>query len=263
MLDLSSDPNNKVCSSLSIRFLWVDALCILQGDSRDCGEESQRLWETFRGAYITICAASSTSCQERFLQDRPIHPGLYIKLDSAYGGQTSTQASEKGSSVNCRIITIPRNVLASDQGGQNDIHFMGDISDSRWLHRGWVHQEMAFSRRLLIFGMHLMFIRCSGVKACENGWRARYSSKMLDNLDLVHLRKKPFSHFWADVERFCGKQFTYRTDVLPAMAALARQVHRETRSQYLAGLWRENLANDLLFRISRGYNPADRELLFQ
>ncbi|KAI7776165.1 Neutral alkaline non-lysosomal ceramidase [Diaporthe eres] len=237
----------QVCSSLSIRFLWVDALCILQGDSRDWGEESQRLWETFRGAYITICATSSTSCQERFLQDRPIHPGLNIKLDSAYGGQTSTRTSEKGSSVNCRIIPIPRNVLASDQGGQNDIYFMGDISDSRWLHRGWVHKEMAFSRRLVTFGTHLIFVRCSDVKACENRWRTSHSGIMLDEIDLVDLRKNPFSHFWRDVERFCGKEFTHRTDVLPAMAALARQVHRETKSQYLAGMWRENLANDLLF----------------
>lgn len=83
---------------------------------------------------------------------------------------------------------------------------------------------------------------------------------MLDGLDLVELRKNPFSHFWRDVERFCSKQFTYRTDVLPAMAALARQVHRETGSQYLAGMWRKNLANDLLFQVSSIFIPAARDL---
>lgn len=127
---------------------------------------------------------------------------------------------------------------------------MGDIFDLPWLLRGWVHQEIAFSRRLLIFGKNLMFMRYGDTKVCENGWQFTSSiARVLNKVDLLNLHQRPFSHFAQDAERFCEKELTYRNDSLPAMATLARQVHRQTGSQYLAGLWLENLANDLLYRV--------------
>lgn len=122
-------PHDKVCSRLAIRFLWVDVLCILQGDSRDWGEESQRLGKTFSGAHITICAASASSCQERFLQDRRIQPGLDIKLGTRVGGQSTKRPSESANPVTCRIVPYPMSVLNNYKDGYAWYSgpFVGDI----------------------------------------------------------------------------------------------------------------------------------------
>ncbi|KAH8746586.1 heterokaryon incompatibility protein-domain-containing protein, partial [Diaporthe sp. PMI_573] len=53
----------EVCSKLSIRYLWVDALCILQGrhekEVEDWDHESQQMYNIFGNAFVTICAAFS------------------------------------------------------------------------------------------------------------------------------------------------------------------------------------------------------------
>lgn len=56
--------------ALSVRYLWIDSLCIIQDDSTDWDEESIRMGQIYRNALVTICSVASSSCHEGFL-DRP------------------------------------------------------------------------------------------------------------------------------------------------------------------------------------------------
>jgi hypothetical protein len=56
-----------VIRRLGIRFLWVDALCILQDDSGDKASEISAMWEIYKDAIVTIAAASSASANDGFL----------------------------------------------------------------------------------------------------------------------------------------------------------------------------------------------------
>ncbi|KAG6365413.1 hypothetical protein INS49_007024 [Diaporthe citri] len=60
-----------VARSLEIRSLWIDALCIIQGDGDDWARESATMWQLFQNAYVTIAAAASESFDEGFLARRP------------------------------------------------------------------------------------------------------------------------------------------------------------------------------------------------
>lgn len=59
-----------VTRALSVRYLWIDALCIIQGDGQDWARESQVIGLVYSNAFVTICSLSSSSCLEGFL-DRP------------------------------------------------------------------------------------------------------------------------------------------------------------------------------------------------
>jgi hypothetical protein len=59
-----------VCRALKIQYIWIDALCILQGDKTDWEEQSSQMDKIFQHSYVTICAASSSSCMEGFLHRR-------------------------------------------------------------------------------------------------------------------------------------------------------------------------------------------------
>ncbi|KAH8670419.1 heterokaryon incompatibility protein-domain-containing protein [Tricladium varicosporioides] len=59
-----------VTRTLGIKFLWVDALCVVQDDPVDVDAEVPRMVEIFSGAYFTIAAASATTSREGFLQTR-------------------------------------------------------------------------------------------------------------------------------------------------------------------------------------------------
>jgi hypothetical protein len=62
--------------ALSVPYLWIDALCILQGSNFDWEQNCRDMDKIYGSAYVTLCAASSTSCHEGFLSQR----GLRIRL---------------------------------------------------------------------------------------------------------------------------------------------------------------------------------------
>ncbi|RSL50987.1 hypothetical protein CEP54_011653 [Fusarium duplospermum] len=49
----------KVASHLSIRYIWVDRLCIIQDDPGDWARESRDMWAVFANALLTISADRS------------------------------------------------------------------------------------------------------------------------------------------------------------------------------------------------------------
>jgi hypothetical protein len=56
-----------IARAFSVRYLWVDALCIVQGDHLDWEHESGRMRPLFGNAYFTISGIASNSCHESFL----------------------------------------------------------------------------------------------------------------------------------------------------------------------------------------------------
>lgn len=59
-----------VTRKLGIQYLWVDVLCIIQDSREDKDKEIEKLQDYFSNAYITISAASASSCESGFLQKR-------------------------------------------------------------------------------------------------------------------------------------------------------------------------------------------------
>ncbi|KAK3986478.1 heterokaryon incompatibility protein-domain-containing protein [Cladorrhinum sp. PSN332] len=59
----------QIASLLSIRFIWIDSLCILQDSPRDWEVEATKMETVYAKAQLTIIAAASTSC----------HSGLEIR----------------------------------------------------------------------------------------------------------------------------------------------------------------------------------------
>lgn len=61
-VDLQSVVRNAVtvCQALSVQYLWVDALCIVQGVHGDFKEEAIRMHNVYAGSLFTIVEASST-----------------------------------------------------------------------------------------------------------------------------------------------------------------------------------------------------------
>lgn len=56
-----------VTRKLGKRYLWIDSLCIKQGDIKDWEAEAGKMQNVFRGAYCTIAATSATHSGEGFL----------------------------------------------------------------------------------------------------------------------------------------------------------------------------------------------------
>lgn len=55
---------------LGIRYLWIDALCILQDDSKDWERESAVMAEVYSNPYLTIAATRAVNPYSSLLEDR-------------------------------------------------------------------------------------------------------------------------------------------------------------------------------------------------
>lgn len=273
--DMSAVAHDAVilCRILSIRYLWIDALCILQGPSLEANDDwqtqSESMDEVFSLAYITICAANAPSSQVSFLHRPPI-PRLVIPL----GTRPSLQSKSSPTPFRRLPDHLELTGSTSSRYSLKDPYDV-DYAWSKWHMRGWVHQERELSSRLLIFGQNLVHFQAGKYRACENGWEAGHnlhteratlsecSSGSLPPPAREDGHKDPQTHreyfegFRYSVSRYSWKDLTFEKDRLPGLAGLARRLHKLTGSQYHAGLWEDTLHIDLLFVTERLFK--DRE----
>jgi len=118
----------RVTRELGIRYLWKDALCILQDDGSDRDYQCTQMDNIYGNAYVTICSASSANCEEGFvfkkdktpaIRMRPIHPDVNPTLFA----------------INfLSFITMPQKTLIKRNGMQGDGPFRkgwGQVASSR------------------------------------------------------------------------------------------------------------------------------------
>ena len=125
-----------VTISLGIKYLWIDALCIIQDDNDDKGRELGKMSMIYSCALVTLVASRAEAVQKGFLQDRPIGniPG--------FGLRGHLPASEP-----C-VFLIPRqdfeNMGRSDISKANKASYISQ--------RAWCFQERLLSPRIIDFG---------------------------------------------------------------------------------------------------------------
>ena len=219
---------------LGMRFLWIDALCIVQpdayGDDTDWNTEGPRMGTTYQNAICNIAATCADSAKDGFLS----------KTDSKRIGAAPCQVFQHMSSgdMNVRLLKPV------------SIKFNQALTSSALNKRGWVTQERLLSRRVLHFTLQGVIWECGS--ALEHGhtnvlevttsvsglnWSARFGNGP---------RQATWMYFVADYSK---TEFTNSEDRLVALSSLASLVHRKFNSDdlYCAGLWKSRLPEDLLW----------------
>ncbi|KIW99523.1 uncharacterized protein Z518_11262 [Rhinocladiella mackenziei CBS 650.93] len=81
-----------VAPRLSIPYLWVDALCIIQDDKVDWENEFSLMGLIFSSAYITISSLASSTCRSGFIQRSPhfSSANLSSEVDDWFSSSWST-----------------------------------------------------------------------------------------------------------------------------------------------------------------------------
>lgn len=61
---------------IGLRYLWVDAMCIVQDDGDDMVEQIGQMHAVYRSAYVTISAATAATSKEVPLHYYPVKPNV-------------------------------------------------------------------------------------------------------------------------------------------------------------------------------------------
>ncbi|KAH7069813.1 heterokaryon incompatibility protein-domain-containing protein [Paraphoma chrysanthemicola] len=235
-IDIGSLPQSiqdsiRIVRSISIKYLWVDALCIVQDDTLDVSRQIGAMAGIYGDAYVTIVASSASCASEGYLH--------------------SHQVSKKS-------VNLPFRVSQEDFG----IIGAQPSSQPQWIQRGiptklepineraWTLQEQMLGNRLLLYNSDtLVWKYVTLTKNVDHSLCMPTPSLVLYS-ELSHRfseNPKLAAGSWRDIlMEYTSRKATMIEDRLPAIAALAERFE-PLLGPYFAGLWERTLTDDLLW----------------
>ncbi|KAK4180820.1 heterokaryon incompatibility protein-domain-containing protein [Triangularia setosa] len=238
-LDQSLQDAVQVARQVRIRYLWIDALCILQddedgqGNNPDKAHEISRMSSYYGRATLTILAASASRAVDGFLQRRK-------------------------PATNFNMAPTRIQLLWSDNNNNNpvkvhNIFFVKQPTNpivEPITTRGWTLQESLLSRRILIYGFNQLYWSCLNSFAGCGGQIANLTDRTIPGIESLvpgvypigSLVDQPVYSQWNSIVKTYTKRFLSQSgDKLWAISAIASHIiqvsaHRGEKPAYAAGL---------------------------
>jgi hypothetical protein len=208
---------------LGFRYLWVDALCIIQNCVIDKHKEISRMSSIYKNATITIAASSSESAADGFLSKtiQPYCPDLEFHVSMSNGKMGTVYLSAQAYEPKHHLDT-----------------------------RGWTLQEFMLSSRMLLFSDYELLWQCKEVDLQSvSGGGLEYTQP---------LEALPWTVFDDDTEPYFGsvdldkiylwktiiQQYTERNlkepdDRLNAIMGITCELETLWHDENIYGLWKK------------------------
>jgi hypothetical protein len=228
-----------ITRKLGLRYVWIDSLCIIQDSPSDWEQEAARMADVYKGSYITIAATSAISSHDGFLK-RPARTQPLAKVPYLHKDSGKLEGH-----FNLR--------LTDAHWAENS--FDKHIEESVWNQRGWTFQERLLPKRVLHFAKDAFCLECRTRDYTEfnqPGTASGNRTTWFENDGHRLLRELPkqdrlYLRWYALVERYCLRDFTYAKDKLAAIAGLAQEMAGFVDDVYLGGLWKNDLCRGLMW----------------
>lgn len=239
----------EVARRLGIRYIWIDSLCIIQsGDGlRDWLVESVKMDQVYTNGFCNIMADWGTAQNGMFFDRDP---------DLLRAGTAKFAIASLNSVVTTREVTcLDRN------------WWRKEVDDSPLNRRAWMLQERVLSQGNLHFGQQQVLWECA---ECIRSEMSPYHA-LWSQIELPHyvglegfapeLRLKPIQtsegrptrdaddyQFWVNVVKdYSKRDITNISDKLVALSGVAKHMKGKFDDIYLCGLWKRNIAHEVLW----------------
>jgi hypothetical protein len=209
--------------ALGMEYVWIDRMCIIQGDDADFHSQASKMGEIYGNATLTIAAVTATTENDRILVPRD---------DKSLGVDLGVDIHGIGS-LRFRSRSVSHPLGKEEEGGD-----YGKMST-----RAWVWQERLLAARTVFFTPTALKFEChcysiwEGFDKCRTGhsWSARLDN--VTNLSWTYL-----------VEEYTRRDITRPSDRLPAMEAVMKRIEKSTGLTPLWGLWSNALIEGLMWK---------------
>jgi hypothetical protein len=206
----------KLVRQLGVKYVWIDALCIIQDRARSWKLNAYNLDLIYGNAMFTICAA-----------DGPDASVGLLAMDEISGTGNKDQL----------IAACKRNVKLMISRPPETY-----IEASIWNKRAWTFQERFLSRRCFIFAGERAYFQCQSTGMSEDiytdregaGWSLDFTDAPLQTFQQLPLRS--FWVYMKVVELYTVKLLTRENDVLAAFSGMSNVMEQTMRAPLTFGL---------------------------
>jgi hypothetical protein len=259
----------RITKLLGYRYLWIDALCIVQDSTEDWQEQAPKMAEVYSNANLVLSAAFASDSTEGFLGYRPSVVTPNLGLEPSY------------SVIKAFLVEGPNEMSATMEHIYKSIIDMSPLNS-----RGWCAQERMMATRVLHYTPYGMIWECSRAYwpevetpqvSMEDLYRNGGNTNMLtsaehdiENYINAWLRKKQQGQYYCPsntetdtdaalqawtrcVCEYASRDLTKGSDKLPAIAALA-EIFSDALGDYLGGIWTKSLQRSLSWTLT--WTPA-------
>ncbi|KAK1755499.1 heterokaryon incompatibility protein-domain-containing protein [Echria macrotheca] len=201
---------------LGKRYLWVDALCLMQNDPDDVSRGVKVMDEIYERSWLTIIAASGHDANAGL-------PGI------AEGSRCSNTAIRVTEDISVGIY-VPLDRL---------------MKCSVYESRAWTFQEQLLARRAVYFVGGLVFYRCREdmyseqcVDQSPRGGRPVYEVEgfQASLLPVSAALDEPLHDFGNMLIYYNKRALSFPSDVLRALAGITRRVSQQAKCRFLQGM---------------------------
>ncbi|KAJ1337242.1 HET domain-containing protein [Microdochium nivale] len=219
-----------LAGALGVEYVWIDALCIIQGDAEDWTRESRLMATVYGNAALTIIAGRSADASLGFLT-----PPRLIRSQPPRPAHCSLPLTHMSDDL--VHVCMSRNL---------------DVGPTST--RGWCFQEGLLSRQAIIFGQAQISFQCLFSTVFEDGrqWPTGPMGRLRlfmqpNNAGHPQLVHKVLGAWYVILNDFTKRHLSNPTDIFASLAALATQFGIVLGTRYLAGLWEQDLIRGLLW----------------
>ena len=211
---------------LGFKYIWIDALCIVQDDPEDWQRESAVMATIYGHSHLTIAAAAAVSRHTGIFRDR------HVRVTSA--------------PLPCGSHMYVVQSRAADK--TTEYHALQQ--------RAWTLQEQIMSTAIVHFAAREVSWECREARISDDARKDDESRThpILKGFRMDAIRHLPLGssgRLWYHlVPNYALRSLTYETDRLIAIAGLAELCERDDwqTGRYLAGLWEDTMPAALLWR---------------
>jgi hypothetical protein len=113
----------EVTRKLGLSYIWIDSICIIQGEDGDWKQESKRMEDIYALAYCTIAATSAKDSSAGFLEEREDNESLYIRDEQGQAIYISTNVADFDTDIGVAVLNRRAWVMQERFLSSRTIHF--------------------------------------------------------------------------------------------------------------------------------------------